>query len=293
MSNQCSRYQLNDLFQLERLERDYFRGESWDLGFPALYGGQVLGQSLSAAHQTVGNDMTVHSLHSYFVLPGDSQQSVMYEVEQIRDGTSFATRRVKAVQQGRTIFFLTASFQVLESGLEHQSATMPNVACADELESDFEFFERHLAEKIPNLEQFLAVHRPLEVRTVEGADVLFNSTPKPATRHIWIRSRDPLNEAQFSHRSALAYASDYHFLSTALQPHGVTISSRRLQMASIDHSLWFHANIDFNDWHLYCVESPLTTNSRGIVRGQIFNQKGALVASAMQEGLLRLRPDKH
>ena len=278
---------LIDLLALERIDRDLFRGRSQDLGWGAIFGGQVLGQALSAAAQTVPEDRAVHSLHGYFVRAGDVHKPILYQVDRLRDGKSFTTRRVAAVQEGQAIFSLAASFQVHEEGFEHQDA-MPAVP-----EPEARVSERDMALAIadqlpPLLRAIATAERPIEIRPVEPQNPL---TPQvgPPERHMWYRAIDRLPDDPALHRYLLAYASDFSFLGTAMDPHGVSWLSPGMYVASIDHAMWFHRPFRFDDWLLYSVDSPSASGARGLVRGQFFDRKGRLVASAAQEGLMRKR----
>ncbi|MGJ8682551.1 acyl-CoA thioesterase domain-containing protein [Paraglaciecola sp.] len=277
---------LVDLLTLESLEKGLYRGQSWDLGFRALFGGQVLGQALSAARQTLPESRIAHSFHSYFLLPGDANKPVVFDVEQVRDGNSFSTRRVKAIQDGKNIFYMTASFQEPEVGLEHQYAEMPNVPDPETLESDIKYFERYIDELPTSLREAIAYHKPIDTRTVQVIDPGKPKIQEPR-RFIWMKAQELIGSNVSMNQEILAYASDYHFLATCLQPHGISIRDRNLRIATIDHSMWFHHPFSLDDWLLYCTQSPFTGNGRGLVKGQFFNREGKLVASAMQEGLMR------
>ncbi|SDI54818.1 acyl-CoA thioesterase-2 [Ferrimonas sediminum] len=276
---------LLEIMTLEQLEQGLFRGQSQDLGFGHLFGGQVLGQALAAATQTVADDRQVHSFHSYFLRAGDLQRPVIYEVENMRDGGSISTRRVSAIQHGRPIFHLTGSFHHSEPGFEHQ-AGMPDVAGPDGLPNQFQLAEA-MRGKVPD--QLLEIYlnnTAIEIRLVEPINPL-KPEPREPVRYVWMKANGPLPAGQSLHQHLLAYASDLNFLVTAAQPHGVSYLTPGLKMATIDHSMWFHRPVAFDQWLLYAVDSPNAMNSRGFVRGQIFNQQGQLVASSAQEGLLR------
>lgn len=277
---------MSSLFELESIEKGLFRGQSWDLGFRALFGGQVLGQALAAAHNTVDDDRVVHSFHTYFLLPGDAKKPVVYDVEVVRDGRSFSARRVKAIQDGRNIFYMTASFQTVEEGMTHQYAGMPDVPDPESLDSDITFYEKNYEKLSTSMQEALSYHKPIDIRTVDAANS-FKAQAREPVRHVWLKARDEMDDNLGLHQATLAYASDYHFLSTALQPHGIAVSDKGLRMATIDHAMWFHRPVNLNDWLLYAMESPFSGNSRGIVKGQIFNRAGELVASTMQEGMIR------
>lgn len=275
------------LLELETLEKGLYRGQSWDLGFRALFGGQVLGQALKAAWESVPAGRVAHSFHSYFLLPGDAKQPVVYDVEIVRDGKSFSARRVKAIQNGRNIFYMTASFQQPEEGMQHQYAEMPDVPAPEEVEPDIRMYERNYDNIGRRMREALSYHRPIDIRTVDAVRSFTSKNDKPE-RYTWLRANEALGDSQAMHQAVLAYASDYHFLSTSLQPHGVQITDRNLAIATIDHAMWFHRPINMNEWLLYSMESPASGGARGLVRGQLFNQQGELVASTMQEGLMRI-----
>lgn len=279
---------LVDLLALERIDRDLFRGTSQDLGWGAIFGGQVLGQALSAAAQTVTPDRPVHSLHGYFIRAGAMTRPIVYEVDRLRDGKSFSTRRVVAIQEGEAIFSLEASFQVEEPGLEHQTA-MPAVPAPDELRSEREIALQFAAMLPSHVRTMATAERPIEIRPVELRNPLAPRPHEPA-RRLWYRVIDRLPDDPALHRYLLAYASDFSFLGTALDPHGVSWLTPGMQVASLDHSMWFHRPFRVDEWLLYAVESPTASGSRGLVRGQFFDREGRLVASAMQEGLIRRRP---
>ena len=277
--------QLVDLLSLEKIEEGLFRGESQDLGLPQVYGGQVIGQALSAAKQTVAPSRAVHSLHSYFLRPGNATRPIIYDVEIIRDGGSYSTRRVKAIQHGKPIFYMTASFHSHEESFEHQSE-MDKVPAPEELISEREFvlaFKNQLPAKVLG---FLAADMPIEIRPISNLSPI-EPEPCPPSRHAWFRTKGELPDDAGVHKYLLAYASDFHFLPTALQPHGVSMFHPGIQIATIDHSMWFHRDFRFDDWLLYQVESPSASGGRALVRGHFFDQKGKLVASSAQEGVLR------
>ncbi|SFD36294.1 acyl-CoA thioesterase II [Pseudoalteromonas denitrificans] len=281
---------LNDLLSLldlEKIEQGLYRGASQDLGFRAVFGGQVMGQALSAAKETVAEDRLVHSLHSYFLRPGDAAKPIVYDVENIRDGKSFSTRRVKAIQNGKPIFYMTVSFHIEETGVTHQ-ASMPNVPGPDNLRSSLEFY-RENADLIPEkVRDNVLCDKPIEMRPVN-----FQSPFKPevtlANRYVWFKANGEMPDDPRIHKYLLAYASDFEFLPTALQPHGLSFMQPDMQVATIDHAMWFHRDFRMDEWILYAIDSPSASGSRGLVRGQFFNQQGVLIASTMQEGLIRKR----
>lgn len=277
---------LSELLSLEKIESGLYRGQSWDLGFRALFGGQVLGQALSAAQHTLPEGRITHSFHSYFLLPGDANLPVVYDVENVRDGRSFSTRRIKAIQNGRNIFYMTASFQMPEEGLEHQYADMPKVPGPESVEPDIKFYESSYDQISDRMREALSYHKPLDVRTVQTIDPMQPEVSEPK-RFIWMKADELFCGNVGLNQAALAYASDYHFLATSLQPHGISVRNKQLRMATIDHAMWFHHPFNFDEWLLYAAESPFSGGARGLVKGQFFNTDGLLVASTMQEGLMR------
>lgn len=272
------------LLSLEKIEEGLYRGQSQNLGFGRVFGGQVIGQALSAAKETL-EDRYVHSFHSYFLREGDDKKPIVYDVENIRDGRSFSTRRVRAIQNGKPIFYLTASFQTAEDGYEHQP-TMPEVPGPEGLVSEHEFFQQNI-DRIPEfLRTIIAGEKPIEIRHVQVNNP-FEPVEMPARRQVWIRSNGKLPDDGRIHRYLLAYASDFNFLPTALFPHGRSHIQRDMQVATLDHSMWFHRPFRMDEWILFDMESTSASGGRGLVKGQFFNQKGELVASAMQEGVIR------
>jgi acyl-CoA thioesterase-2 len=281
--------ELVQLLSLERIEENLFRGQSQDLGWGTVYGGQVLGQALAAATQTVPADRLAHSLHAYFLRPGDVARPVLYEVDRIRDGSSFTTRRVVAIQKGQPIFNLDASFQLAEDGFDHADA-MPDAPAPEQLPTEQERLAR-FASRLPKfLRERAVAGRPIEVRPVGDGDDPVIPSPKPAQRMVWLRATAPLPDDPPLHRHLLAYASDFAFLTTALLPHGVSWLTPGMQVASVDHALWFHRPFRIDEWLLHVIDSPTASGSRGLVRGRVFTRDGRLVASTAQEGLIRQRP---
>jgi acyl-CoA thioesterase-2 len=273
------------LLELERIEERIFRGESRDLGGGRVFGGQVLGQALTAASYTV-EGRQVHSLHAYFLVGGDVNAPIVYEVDVARDGKSFSNRRVVAIQHGQPIFNMTASFQVPEQGLEH-AAAMPQVPGPEGL-ADVRELPPDVLEKVPEkMRRFLAHERPFEFRPVEPIHVVAPPRVAPI-RHIWIKTVDPLPDDADLHRNVLAYVSDYQLVSTAMLPHGVSFVEGNVQLASLDHAMWFHRPFRVDDWLLYAMESPNASGGRGLARGQFFTRDGTLVASTEQEGVVRV-----
>ncbi|GAB3378111.1 acyl-CoA thioesterase domain-containing protein [Azotobacter armeniacus] len=278
------------LLSLEPIEENLFRGCSEDLGLRQLFGGQVLGQSLSAASQTVEPGRQVHSLHGYFLRPGDASLPVLYEVDPLRDGKSFSARWVTAIQKGRPIFTCCASFQTGEEGLDHQQPVMPEVPGPEGLVSETEL-ARQVADRLPErIHDWAISAKPIEIRPVTQVNP-FSPEPCAPIRYAWFRADGRLPDEPQLHRYLLAYASDFSLLNTALQPHGVSVFQRFMQVASLDHALWFHGDLRLDDWLLFAVESPWAGNARGFARGHVFERSGRLVASMAQEGLIRLRED--
>ena len=277
--------ELLDLLRLERIEQDLFRGQSQDLGWGNVFGGQVLGQALSAAEQTVPEDRVVHSMHGYFLRTGNAKKPIVYEVDRIRDGKSFTTRRVVAIQDGHAIFSMSSSFQRVEPGFEHH-ATMPEAHGPEGLPSELEL-ARKFAKHIPeSMRSQATCDRPIEVRHVEPFDPLAPAV-RPPTRMVWYRAVGELPERPSVHQYLLAYASDFNLLGVAMQPHGVSWMIPGMQVASLDHAIWFHRPFRMDEWLLYVLDSPSASGARGLSRGQFFTQDGRLVASTAQEGLMR------
>lgn len=271
---------------LEQIEVNLFRGDSRDIGGRSVFGGQVLGQALIAAYSTV-EERSVHSLHGYFLRPGDMEAPIVYDVDRIRDGKSFTTRRVVAIQHGRAIFNMSASFQIPEEGVDHQ-IDMPDVAGPEDLQSEVEL-RRAVAHRVPEkLRQAFTRERAIEIRPVEPMDI-FEPEKHPPYKHCWIRARGALPDDPHLHECVLAYASDFSLLGTAARPHGISFLQGQVQAASLDHAMWFHRPFRMDDWLLYAMDSPSAAGARGFNRGNLFARDGRLVASVAQEGLLRLR----
>ncbi|WP_296179065.1 acyl-CoA thioesterase II [Pseudomonas sp. UBA1879] len=280
---------LVSLLSLESIEENLFRGRSQDLGFRQLFGGQVLGQSLSAASQTVEDERHVHSLHGYFLRPGDAKMPVVYQVDRVRDGGSFSTRRVTAIQKGHPIFTCSASFQYDEEGFEHQSQ-MPDVVGPENLPCEIEL-ARQREHLIPeHMRDKLLCPKPIEVRPVTQFDP-FDPTPADPVKYVWFRADGTLPDIPALHKYMLAYASDFNLLTTSMLPHGKSVWQKDMQIASLDHALWFHGELRADEWLLYAMDSPWAGNSRGFSRGSVYNRAGKLVASVSQEGLIRHRKD--
>lgn len=280
--------ELLEILELEPLEQNLFRGQTRATGQRSIFGGLVAGQALMAASRTVPADRPVHSLHAYFLRPGDFSVPIIYEVDRIRDGASFTTRRVNAIQHGKAVFSLAASFAVDEEGVEHQSE-MPEVPAPDTIEND-EALRRQVAGNIP--EPFRAAFlrdRPVEFRPVKPRNPFDISLQSPE-RMTWFRIPEVLEVDQATHRVLLTFCSDFGLMGTAMLPHGMHFFQPQLQAASLDHAMWFHKPLRTDQWLLYVTDSPRAAGARGINRGLIYAEDGTLVASVVQEGLMRLRP---
>lgn len=276
-----------ELLDLEQIEVNIFRGISPKDRWQRVFGGQVLGQALVAASRTV-EARICHSLHAYFIRPGDPKVPILYEVDRSRDGKSFTTRRVVAIQHGEQIFNLAASFQVPETGLEHQF-DMPKVKGPDELEPEDQRRKR-LAHQLPEaVREHFTKPGPIDVRPVDEDDDLLNPRKAPPYQDVWLKAKGAMPDDLSMHQCVLAYASDMTLLDTCLIPHGISWFSGKLQSASLDHAMWFHRPFRVDDWLLYSHDSPMAGGARGFNRGTIFTRDGRLVASVAQEGLIRVR----
>lgn len=249
-----------------------------------VFGGQVLAQSLNAALRTVTEDRIAHSMHGYFLRPGDPQKQIVYEVDPIRDGRSFTTRRVVAKQDGRAIFNTAISFQLAEEGLDHQ-ATMPAVTQPEQLESEEDELAE-LAKKYPE-HVHVPLFGPIERRRVTPRDRV-NPQPQEPVQHIWVKVQGNVGDDLKRHQTLLAYISDFGLLGTALYPHAVAPNSKNMQAASLDHALWFHRPFRVDDYLLYSLDSPNSSGGRGFSRGSFYTRDGVLVASSAQEALIRV-----
>ena len=280
---------LTSILDLEPLERNLFRGRSPQNGWPRVFGGQVIAQALFAACKTV-EGRRPHSLHAYFLLPGDPTIPIVYEVDRLRDGKSFTTRRVLAIQRGEAIFAMSASFQVEEAGFEHQAA-MPDVPMPEELPD----LAQMQAKILPNMPKAVRAYyqreRPIEIRPVELERYATSEKREPLF-NVWVRALQPLPDDPAVHQAVLAYASDLMLLDSSLIAHGTSVFDPKIQGASLDHAMWFHRPFRADDWLLYAQESPSTSNARGFSRGLVFDRHGVLIASVAQEGLIRPRPDR-
>jgi len=282
--------ELVDMLQVEQLEHNLFRGVSGDIGSPRVFGGQVLGQALMAAALTVEPARSVHSLHAYFLRPGDKAAKIVYDVDRIRDGGSFTTRRVVAIQHGQPIFNFAASFHVKEEGPMHQ-AEMPKVTGPDGLASVSEM-RRQNADRLPErLRALLLAETAIEIRQCNPWDP-FNPPTRGPHNDSWMRASDRLPDNPVLHQAMLAYASDFGLLHAALLPHGLSFMNGSVQGVSLDHAMWFHDDFRMDEWLLYATDSPAAHGARGFCRGSIFTQDGRLVASVAQEGLMRPQPPK-
>ena len=280
---------LTNLLTLERIEANLFRGNCQDIGGKSVFGGQVLGQAINAAGQTVV-DRGLHSLHGYFLLPGDMKAPVIYSVDRIRDGKSFSTRQITAIQHGKSIFIMTASFQIGEAGVEHQ-ATMPDVPPPDNLPSTLDLRKR-LADMDPDQLMGRPVRPlPIEIRPIQPANPYLVAVHPPIQR-VWLRAVAPLPEDTCLHQAVLAYASDFGLLRTASLPHGISLRQKNIHAASVDHAMWFHRPFRADQWLLCDMESPSASGARGLAQGRFFNQEGVLIATVAQEGLIRIAPEK-
>ncbi len=282
---------LLELLDLESLEVNLFRGRSPEERQQRVFGGQVLAQALVAARRTVDEDRQAHSLHAYFLRPGDPDVPILYQVDRIRDGKSFTTRRVVAIQHGRPIFNMSTSFQVEEAGFDHQMP-MPEVDEPDTLPGERELAERHRASAPPDKlvdDDWMLRERPIEQRFADAIN-WYQPVPQEPLQRVWLRASGKLPDAQDLQQAVLAYASDLSLLDAATMPHAVTYFDDRVQIASLDHAMWFHRPFRADEWLLYVCDSPSGSNARGFARGSVYDRGGRLVASVAQEGLIRRRP---
>lgn len=278
------------LLDLEPLEHNIYRGQNRDIGTKRIYGGQVLAQALVAAQRTVDADRPIHSMHGYFILAGDLSVPVVYFVDRLRDGGSFTTRRVTAIQHGQAIFNLSASFHRHEDGLAHQ-LEMPDVPPPEEVRPELEVIRERARSMPDKVRSVVTQDRPLDVRPVDDDDP-FEPKVMPARRAMWVRTTGPLGDDPLHHQAVLAYASDYGLIVTALRPHARSVRDPEMMVASLDHSIWFHRPFRIDEWLLYVVDAPVSSGGRGFARGTYFTRDGELVASTAQEGLMRVRTDR-
>lgn len=277
--------QLIELLDVKAIETNVYIGRSHDLGFGHLFGGQVLGQALVAASRTVGEDRFCHSLQGYFLRTGNPSEAIYYEVDLIRSGRSFSTRRVVAKQGGVAIFSMSASFHIAESGFEHQSQRPP-VRGPEGIESELDMARKLQDRLAPEIREKFTAERAIEIRVVDQVDP-FAPSKREAVKYSWMRTHGKLPDDPLIHQAMLAYASDFGLASTSLLPHGYTFYQQAVQVVSIDHCMWFHRPCRFDEWVLHATDSPSATGARGMNRGQIYSEKGDLVASVAQEGLMR------
>ena len=277
--------ELLHLMDLETLEDNLFRGESRDIGTPRVFGGQVLAQSVMAASRTV-NEGSIHSLHAYFLRAGDASAPIVYDVDRNRDGRSFKARRVVAIQHGRPIFTMAASFQLEQDGPDHQF-DMPDVPGPEQLSSEINLAEDEL-DQIPELlRRWFARTGPFDFRPVQAMNFI-NPTPQPPFSDIWFRLVEKIDVPDLMHCALMAYASDFHLIGTATLPHGISYLADGVTMASLDHAMWFHRPARVDEWLLYSCDSPSSSGGRGLARGAIYDRAGRLVASTAQEGMIRV-----
>lgn len=277
--------ELLEILTLQKTEEGVFTGNNLFIGSPNVYGGQVLAQAVSAANTTILDNKILHSIHCYFINPGDNDLEITYKVEIIKDGKSFNTRRVVASQKGRDIFIMSASYQKYETGIEHQDI-MPNVARPESLSSFSDLFAEFAAKFKIQPRGIFAPNGPFIFHPVEHYDP-FNPRIRPALNHTWFKTNGTLSEDPLLHQTTLAYASDFNLLITALFPHGLSFFTTPMQIASLDHAMWFHRPVRTDDWLLYVVESSNANNGRAFCTGKIYTKDGILVASTAQEGLIR------
>jgi len=278
--------QLLAILDLEKLEENLFRGSGPTAGWQRVYGGQVLGQALVAAVRTVPNDRLAHSAHAYFLIGGDPKVPIVYDVERMRDGGSFSTRRVRAIQHGRSIFALTASFHRIEPGLDHASAMPDGVPPPEDLPSEKDLLNQLLPHLPDNMRSYWERDRPIEVRYVDPSRY-FDRKPRSPLQMVWMRATGGLPDTPTFHQCVLAYASDFTLLDTALIPHGRMSFDPNVQLASLDHAMWFHRPFRADEWLLYVQDSPSAYGARGLTRGSVYTRDGTLVATIAQEGLMR------
>jgi acyl-CoA thioesterase-2 len=276
------------LMELEPLEVNLFRGVSRDIGTNRVFGGQVLAQALLAAQFTV-DDRQVHSLHAYFLRAGDHEAPIVYDVDRSRDGRSFSSRRVVAIQHGRPIFTLAASFQVEEEGLDHQFE-IPQVPPPEQVEPLAQLPQKDIGHMPESVQRWLDRFGPFEFRAVRGSSPS-QGAPQPPFKELWFKLHGQLDDNPRLHRALLAYVSDFHLVGTATLPHGISWVQGNLMIASLDHAMWFHRAFRLDDWLLYVCDSPSTSGGRGLARGMIYDRQGNLVASTAQEGVIRVRTD--
>lgn len=273
---------------LEPLENNLFRGARGIEGWQRVFGGQVLGQALVAAARTVDPERPVHSLHGYFLLAGDPARPIIYDVERIRDGGSFTTRRVKAIQHGRPIFSMSSSFHKAEEGFEHQAKMPVDVPLPEALPNPKDVIAEHLDALPDAMRSYWSRERPIHMRVADLSRYLVREKKTPV-QNIWIKAAGKLPDDPVVHQAVLAYASDFTLLDTALIAHGKLLFDPDVQLASLDHGIWFHRPFRADEWLLYVQDSPSGFGARGFCRGSIYTRDGVLIASVVQEGLMRQR----
>ena len=278
-----------ETLDLEEIELNHYLATSPNEGWQRVYGGQVIGQALVAASRTVSTDRSAHSLHGYFLRAGDTEIPILYKVDRIRDGKSFTTRRVVAVQRGQAIFTMSISFQVDEAGLNHQF-DMPDVPLPDTLPTDEEIRQQQAKSWPAEFQDSFSGSSAIQVKPIDPVDML-HPEPAPPIQRCWMRCGEKLPDDPRIHQCVLAYLSDWSLLDTATRPHAVSFMQDNVQVASLDHSMWFHRPFRADEWLLYDQDSPSANGARGFNRGLIYNQTGELVASTTQEGLVRIHPE--
>jgi acyl-CoA thioesterase II len=278
--------ELLELLNLETIEQNIFRGQNYQAPWKRVFGGQVLAQSIHAAHRSIPEDRVLHSMHAYFLLTGDISVPIIYEVDRSRDGGSFTTRRVVAIQKGKPIFITAASFQKRKDGFDHQ-IDIPDVPKPKDLKTNIELL-KDLKHKDPELYKRYTLERPIEFRPVEVSNPLDPKKSEPF-RHVWLKAKERLPDDLRVHQEILTYASDYNLLGTAILPHRENLAGKEMFFASLDHAMWFHRPFRADEWLLYQLDSPSASNARGFTRGNIFTEDGVLVASVVQEGLMDYR----
>ncbi|MES5101128.1 acyl-CoA thioesterase II [Agrobacterium sp. BA1120] len=285
LENAAPLEKLISTLDLEKLEENLFRGTSPQVGWQRVFGGQVIAQALMAAQRTVSDDRFVHSLHAYFMRSGDPKVPIIYQVDRIRDGASFATRRIVAIQHGHAIFSMSASFQIDEGGFDHQ-ASIPKVPQPEDLMSEDQMRDAFLAKAPPAIRKYWENKRPIEIRPVSLTHYISREKLDPH-QDIWVRAVGDVPADRHYQAAVLAYLSDMTLLDTSLYAHGTTIFDPAVQAASLDHAMWFHRPCKLDDWLLYTQDSPSASGARGLTRGSLFTRDGVLVASMAQEGLIR------
>jgi acyl-CoA thioesterase-2 len=275
---------------IEPIEVDIFRGRSPQVGWQRVFGGQVIAQALMAAQRTVDSERFIHSLHAYFMRPGDPSVPIVYQVERIRDGSSFNTRRAVAIQHGKAIFALSASFQLEEPGFDHQ-VPMPSVPMPESLLGEQQIKEQYLAHAPAAVRKYWERERPIEIRPVSLKHYFTREKLEPR-QDVWVRATGPVPDSRLYQAAVLAYISDMTLLDASLHAHGTSIFDQSLQVASLDHAMWFHRPDALDDWLLYTQDSPSASGARGLTRGSLFTRSGVLIASVAQEGLIRKKANE-